>query len=61
VNDFQVGDLVVCMCLTKTWYRGLPGVIIDFEGPGKTDPVVSYGHRTMRLAKSSLRLLNESR
>jgi len=61
MNDFQVGDLVVCMCLTKTWYRGLPGVIIDFDGPRKTDPVVSYGNRTMRLAKSSLRLLNESR
>ena len=61
MDDFQVGDLVVCECVGNVWYRGLPGVIIDFEGPGKWDPVVSYGHRTMRLARSSLRLLNESR
>jgi hypothetical protein len=57
----KVGDLVVCDCYSKTWYKGMPGLLIDFDRITK-DPIVLYsGSFKVQLAKSSLKVINESR
>jgi hypothetical protein len=59
----KVGDLVVCDCYSETWYKGIPGLLIDFDRVTK-DPIVLYSGRRevqLQLAKSALRVVNESR
>lgn len=56
----KVGDLVVCDCYSETWYKGMPGLLIDFDRVTK-DPIVLYSGTQLQLAKSALRIVNESR
>ena len=60
MDDFQVGDLVVCECVGNVWYRGLPGVIIDFDGPRKTPCCLLWAPYNAP-SKIFIELLNESR
>ena len=63
----QVGDLVVCKPQNKSvWYWGKPGLLVYYDHWGKKsttkgDPVVQYGNRQVRLAGSTLEVINEGR
>ena len=53
----KVGDMVVCDCLTNTWYKGIAGLLIGFDEHTK-DPIVMYqGNRVLRLARSGLSVI----
>ena len=57
----KVGDLVICNCKADTWYKGLPGILAGFDTSTK-DPMVTYGNgKLLRLAKSVLEVISESR
>ena len=27
----QVGDVVKCVCIVDTWYKGVPGIIVEMS------------------------------
>ena len=53
----QIGDLVICNCAADVWYRGKPGLLVGFSELPLCDPLVKYGDRVIRLAKSGLEVL----
>jgi len=57
----QVGDLVVCNCWSNAWYKGKPGLLVGFSPLPLRDPLVKYGDRVIRLAKSGLEVLAKAK
>jgi len=54
----KAGDLVICMCDTDTWYKGVIGLLVGFSELTK-DPMVMYpGGRVLRLARARLEVFD---
>jgi hypothetical protein len=51
--EFWPGDIVVCNCETKTWYQGIPGIIVEIDWLKDVHVLYDNG-QVIRLARSSL-------
>ena len=57
----KVGDLVRCNCAANVWYRGEVGMLVAFDRCTKDPEVLYFNDEILRLAKSSLEVISESR
>lgn len=51
----KVGDLVRCNCATNTWYKGVPGIVVEMK-PFDTGVLISG--RILRLSRSQLEVVD---
>ena len=51
--NFNVGDIVVCNCEAKTWYRNIPGIIVEIDWLKDVHVLYDNG-QVIRLARSGL-------
>ena len=54
----KVGDMVRCTCATDTWYKGVPGIVVEVATFSLRVLVIG---RILSLCASQLELINESR
>jgi hypothetical protein len=51
--ELNVGDIVTCNCEAKTWYQGIPGIIVEIDALKDVHVLYDNG-RVIRLARSGL-------
>ena len=51
----KVGDLVRCNCATNTWYKDVPGIVVEMK-PCSTGVLISG--RILRLSRSQLEVVD---
>ena len=58
MNRMKVGDMVRCTCVTDTWYKGVPGIVVEVATFSLRVLVIG---QILSLCASQLELINESR
>ena len=54
-RKFVIGDVVVCNCESRVWYKGIPGLVVDINWLG--DPKVLINGKLIELAGSAVEIL----
>ena len=58
MDRLKVGDAVVCRCIADTWYKGVPGIVVEH---GRFSTLVLINGKVIDIARSTLEVISESR
>lgn len=54
----KIGDMVVCNCQQQTWYKGVPGVVVNHT---MFSTKVLVKNKVLELSPNSLEVISENR